>query len=270
MATSDRRRAAPGPQRAYVLHSYDWSESSLILDLYTRDEGRQVVVAKGAKRPYSQLRAVLLPFQAVLVQLSRSASSARESSSSEEVRTLRTAEWAAGAGVLGGQRLFSGFYLNELLMKFLPRGEPHTELFDVYQGTLQALSQCSDEDDARLQSLLRAFELHLLREVGFLPDLAQETLTGRALKSEAPYRLVPELGLQPCLAEDPMALNGQAWVALQAALLARHGPALEAAAAQARMPLRLGLRSLLQYHLSGATLRTREVMQDLQKLEPES
>ena len=48
---------------AFLLHRYDWSESSLILDLFTREQGRVVVAAKGAKRPYSQLRSVLLPFQ---------------------------------------------------------------------------------------------------------------------------------------------------------------------------------------------------------------
>ena len=67
------RRGASAALQAYVLHHYDWSESSLILDLFTRERGRMAVAAKGAKRPYSQLRVVLLPFQRLHVSLGRSA-----------------------------------------------------------------------------------------------------------------------------------------------------------------------------------------------------
>ena len=91
-------RAVP-PLAAYVLHHYDWSESSLILDLFTREQGRLAVVAKGAKRHYSQQRTVLLPFQRLAVTLVRSRS--REDGASE-VQTLRTAEWAGGAAMLTG------------------------------------------------------------------------------------------------------------------------------------------------------------------------
>src|SRR4051794_34915132 len=119
---------------AYVLHRYDWSETSLILDLFTREQGRVAVAAKGAKRPYSQLRPVLLPFQRLNVSLGRLAAG----EASGEVQTLRQAEWAGGAPMLSGVALFSGFYLNELLMKFVPRHEPVPRLFDTYAQTLPA------------------------------------------------------------------------------------------------------------------------------------
>ena len=61
---ASRSVRAPAMLQSYVLHRYDWSETSLILDLFTREDGRLAVAAKGAKRPHSQLRAVLLPFQA--------------------------------------------------------------------------------------------------------------------------------------------------------------------------------------------------------------
>src|SRR5664279_4012116 len=70
MATRGHRNA---PLAAFVLHHYDWSESSLILDLFTREQGRIAVAAKGAKRPFSQLRSVLLPFQRIQVSLGRQA-----------------------------------------------------------------------------------------------------------------------------------------------------------------------------------------------------
>src|ERR1700712_1250801 len=92
-------------QQAFVLHHYDWSESSLILDLFTREQGRMAVVAKGAKRPYSQLRAVLLPFQRIQVTLSKPGKTA--DGEAAEVVTLRAAEWAGGATMPAGAALFS-------------------------------------------------------------------------------------------------------------------------------------------------------------------
>ena len=91
------RRAAPQPLAAYVLHHHDWSESSLILELFTREQGRVAAIAKGAKRPYSQLRAVLLPFQRIMVLLG-----SRREEQGTEVSLLRSAEWAGGGAMLGG------------------------------------------------------------------------------------------------------------------------------------------------------------------------
>ncbi|MBI3368052.1 MAG: DNA repair protein RecO, partial [Burkholderiales bacterium] len=124
----------PGPQHAFVLHSWDWSESSLILDLFTREQGRVAVVAKGAKRPYSQLRSVLLPFQRLHVALGRP-----KADETSEIVTLRSADYAGGAPLLPPAQLFAGFYLNELLMKLLARQDPHAALFDSYADTLAAL-----------------------------------------------------------------------------------------------------------------------------------
>src|SRR5262249_16266792 len=156
------------PLAAFVLHRYDWSETSLILDVFTREQGRLAVAAKGAKRPYSQLRSVLLPFQRVLLSLGRTPEG------EGEVHTLRGAEWAGGAPMLAGAALFSGFYLNELLMKPLARQDPHPTLFDGYVLTLAALK---DDDDGRVQAALRGFELLLLRETGLLPELGIVTAT---------------------------------------------------------------------------------------------
>src|SRR5512133_431805 len=90
---------------AYVLHHYDWSESSVILDLFTREHGRIAVAAKGAKRPFSQLRSVLLPFQRLHVALGRET----PGDESREVQSLRGADWAGGHAMPSGPALFSGF-----------------------------------------------------------------------------------------------------------------------------------------------------------------
>jgi DNA repair protein RecO (recombination protein O) len=253
-------RRVPAQLAAYVLHRYEWSESSLILDLFTREQGRLAVAAKGAKRPYSQLRAVLLPFQRILVTLGRLPGGEPGS----EVQTLRGAEWAGGAAMPGGAALFSGFYVNELLMKLLARHDPHPALFDAYAQTLPALTA---HDDASVQAALRAFELTLLREIGVLPDLSLVTLTQEPLREPGRYALLPEAGVTAARAGEPE-LGAQVLIGLQAAL--QHGslPALQQACESALPELKSMLRTLLHYHLGSSQLRTRQVMMELQTLLP--
>jgi DNA repair protein RecO (recombination protein O) len=241
-----------------VLHSYAWSESSLILDLYTREQGRLAVVAKGAKRPHSNFRAVLLPFQRIQVSLGRQASGEGAS----EVQTLRGAEWAGGAAMLTGAALFSGFYFNELLMKLLARQDPHPVLFDVYAASLPGLA---DADDLHAQAALRAFELSLLRELGVLPELSLVTLTQQPVEPDGNYSLLPEAGVAAPRAGEPE-LSGATLIGLQAAL--EHGSvaALQQACAAALPELKAALRGLLHYHLGSSVLRTRQVMMDVQNL----
>lgn len=252
MATSRAGSAQP----AYVLHHYDWSETSLIVELYLRAQGRVVVAAKGAKRPTSNFRSVLLPFQPILVQLGKP-----PKDDSAEVLSLRSAEWAGGQALLGPAAMFSGYYLNELLLKLLARQDPHPRLFDAYAVTLAALA--AEADDA---AALRAFELVLLRDLGWLPELDSATLTAEPVESERSYTLRAEAGL---IAHDG-GIDGSAWQALEAALAygAQGGDqaALRAACAPVAGALRGPLRSLLHYHLGQPTLRTREVWQGALRL----
>ncbi len=244
---------------AFVLHRYDWSESSLILDLLTREQGRLAVAAKGAKRPYSQLRAVLLPFQRITIALGRSAGE----EGAAEVQNLRSAEWAGGQPMLTGAALFSGFYLNELLMKLLARHDPHPALFDAYAGTIAALGI----DDGRTEAALRAFELTLLREIGVLPDLSVATQTQQSVSEGGRYTLLPDSGVGAPRTGDA-ALSGAALIGLQAAL--EHGSldALQQACAVALPELKGLLRAQLHYHLGSTLLRTRQVMIEAQNLDP--
>jgi DNA repair protein RecO (recombination protein O) len=252
MATRSHR----APLTAYVLHRYDWSESSVILDLFTREQGRLAVAAKGAKKPYSNFRSVLLPFQRVMVSLSGTA--AKDESTNSEVQNLRGAEWAGGAAMLTGAALFSGFYLNELLMKLLARHDPHPALFDVYAATLPELAS---NDDISVQAALRAFELTLLQQTGLLPDLSLVTQTQASVGVERRYGLLPETGV---VAGGEIA--GAALIGLQAAL--QHGsvPALQQACRVALPELKNALRGMIQHHLGSSTLRTRQVMMDVQNL----
>ena len=238
---------------AYVLHRWDWSETSLIVELFTRERGRLVVAAKGAKRPTSQLRAVLLPFQPLAASLGKAPAEA-------EIHTLRGAEWAGGAPLLPAGALLAGYYLNELVLKLLAREDAHPALWDAYAAALAALARAGGDDGPAL----RAFELQLLREAGLLPALHETTLTAAPLADDAAYTLHAEAGLVD--ARDGAGLAGRHWRTLAAALDAGDTAALQRACAAAGAALRGPLRELLHYHLGTSTLRTREVGRGLQRL----
>jgi DNA repair protein RecO (recombination protein O) len=240
---------------AFVLHRYDWSESSLILEVFTRHHGRVALVAKGAKRPSSNFRPVLLPLQPLHLGFGGDA----------EIRTLKGAEWVGGHVMPTGDALLSGYYLNELLLRLLARDDPHPRLFDAYAAAVGTLA--SEHGEAR-EPALRAFELLLLREIGLLPSLDLQTMTMAALDPQARYSLVPEAGLMAVHEEEGRAsLTGAQWLALQTAL--DQQPPFAAAvrqAAYAAAELKPQLRALLHYHCGVSVLRTRQLMMDLQAL----
>ena len=239
---------------AFVLHRYDWSETSLILEVFTRHHGRIALVAKGAKRPSSGFRPVLLPLQPLQLGYGGEA----------EIRTLKSAEWMGGHVMPTGEALLSGYYLNELLLQLLARDDPHPALFDVYASVVRVLAAGHDEV---LEAALRTFELLLLREIGLLPRLDLQTLALAPLQADARYTLVPEGGLRMQGPADRAGLTGAQWLALQQALEtgAPFTDTLRACAA-VMGELKPQLRTLLHYHCGVGTLRTRQLMVDLQSL----
>ncbi len=239
---------------AYVLHRYDWSESSLILEVFTRNHGRIALVAKGAKKPSSNFRPILLPLQPLHLAYGGDA----------EIRTLKGAEWMGGHVMPTGDALMSGYYLNELLLNLLARDDPHPHLFDVYANVVQVIAS---EHGEALQAALRTFELLLLRDIGLLPLLDAQTMTFGALDAAARYSLVPEGGLRQTNESDRASLSGAQWLDLQIALAdtAPFTTTLRACAA-VMSELKPQLRHLLNYHCGVKTLRTRQVMIDLQSL----
>jgi DNA repair protein RecO (recombination protein O) len=247
-----RQRIAEEP--AYVLHHYDWSETSLILEVFSRHHGRVALVAKGAKRPNSGFRSVLLPLQPLSLAFG----------GESDIRTLKSAEWVGGHVMPTGDGLLSGYYLNELLMRLTARDDPCPHLFDVYASAVRLLA--SGDADAR-QWALRAFELLLLKNMGLLPALNLQTLTLKPLAPEGLYTLVPEAGLQWVPEDSRYALRGTQWLALQAALDASSPlAALLRECADLLGPLQRPLRLMLNYHCGVGALRTRQMMLDLQNL----
>jgi DNA repair protein RecO (recombination protein O) len=267
MSTRASVRKPPAVLQAYVLHSWDWSETSLVLDLFTREQGRVAVVAKGAKRPYSQLKSVLLPFQRFAASLPKPKESQDGAhGDDEEVRSLRGAEWLPNAAMLPPAALFSGFYLNELLMKLLPRQDANPRLFDAYAATLHSLALAPSAEGEAAQAALRAFELLLLRETGVLPELDRDTATQRPVVAYRSYALRGDAGL--VMAADDTAMPGAQCLALHEALASADLAALQAACTGALAALKAQTRALLHYHLGGPALRTRQVALSLNRLLP--
>jgi DNA repair protein RecO (recombination protein O) len=238
---------------AFVLHRYDWSESSLILEVFARHHGRIALVAKGVKRPTSQFRPVLLPLQPLHLTWGGDA----------EVRTLKAAQWQGGHVMPTGEALLSGSYLNELLMRLLARDDPHASLYDHYALAVQLLAERADAQ----QLILRSFELLLLRDIGLLPDLATEGNTLAVLQDELPYVLGPESGLRAAHGDDVHVLSGEQWRSLQTAMNeADPFIATLRACAGCQQALQPQLRHLLHYHCGVRVFKTRQLMLDMQAM----
>jgi DNA repair protein RecO (recombination protein O) len=158
---------------AFVLHNRAYRESSLISEIFGRDSGRLGLVAKGARRPKSALRGMLQSFHPLLLSWSGSG----------ELGLLTGAEPDGYVRPLAGKALFSGLYMNELLMRLMHRHDPHPELFQYYAGALQALA-----DRQRSDEVLRIFEKHLLESTGYGLVLDHEVDNGEPIDGDCIYR----------------------------------------------------------------------------------
>lgn len=230
-------------QPGFVLHSYPYKETSLLIDVFSRDYGRITLVAKGAKRPHSQLRNALQTFQPLSMNWS----------GKSEIRILSSAEWVGGMLPLEKSALLCGFYLNELLVKFLLRDEPYPILFDLYVSTL---NQLAHNEPAPI--VLRKFELGLLRVSGLVGDITHCTATKKKVISDILYVIDPEHGARPAQAKEKIPhVLGQT-------LLDMHdGEYLDQTT---QMQSKMLMRFLLAHHLHGIPLNTRQILIDLQKL----
>ncbi len=227
---------------AFVLHSHPYRETSLLLDVYSRSHGRLPIVARGARRPRSAQRGVLMNFQPLRLSWFGKG----------EVRTLHSADWMGGQPCLQGTALMCGFYLNELLINFLARDDAHEQLFDYYRATLYRLAHEVDH-----AATLRCFERHLLQELGYALELETEAESGRPVLADTVYRYVVERGVLPDTSEAGMQVYGNTLLAM-----ARDDYSDPVVAQQSKQLMRM----LLSHHLGGKTLHTRELIKDLQKL----
>ncbi len=166
---------------AFLLTAAPWRESSLWLEVFSRRYGRVALLARSARKRQSELRGVLVPF----VPMSASWYG------TQELKTLHRAEWLGGRPQPQGRALFSGLYVNELMLKLTAREDPHPALYDALDAVMQAVCTQSNHVAA-----LRRFEWTLLTELGLAPDLRCDQ-HGAAVAAEQNYWLRPEHPLLP-------------------------------------------------------------------------
>ena len=162
----------------YVLHTYPFKETSLIAELFSKNHGRISVVAKGARRPRSSLRGMLQSFQ--LFQATWSGQ--------REIKTLHNIEWCDKFLKIDGDALLCSFYINELIIRLLPREDTHQKLFEFYDYTMKTLEKNIDLDIA-----LRRFELNLLQELGYEVPLKEDE-NGESIVADKFYIYEAEYG----------------------------------------------------------------------------
>ena len=251
-AMTDRQRAQT--EQAYVLHSYPYRETSLLVETFTRPFGRVTMIARGARRPRSALRGVLLSFQPLTLGWFGKG----------EVRTLSRAEWHGGHPLLQGEALLCGFYLNELLLRLLPREDAHEVLFDRYRQALVALAGA----DASAV-VLRGFEKALLSELGYAMTLDRDGDSGKSLNPSATYTYDPERGPLQVAAVRNVDVNdggNRNGMAVEPLL---HGKALlDIARDDYRDPQTLAqakalMRALINHRLDDKPLRSRRIFREL-------
>ena len=229
-------------QPAYVLHTYPFRETSLIVEVFSRDFGRVALLARGARRPRSALRGLLMAFQPLELGWAGKG----------EVQTLMKAEWQGGQPLLAGKALFCGYYLNELLMNLLPREDAHEKLFAAYVETLRRFADGVREAD------LRMFEHALLAELGYGLTLAQDC-EWQPVDPLAYYAYEIERGAVKLQHSGNSALcvAGKTLIDLANEDFSDPRSLLEA---------KQLMRALIAYYTGGKHLQTRKIFMELQEL----
>ena len=228
-------------QSAYVLHLHPYSETSLVVDVFTRDHGRVPLLARCARRPRSAMRGMLMSFQPLELGWFGGG----------EVKTLAKAEWLGGMPLLGGRCLLLGYYLNELLLKMLPREDAHGALFDAYAAALRALAAGAADAPE-----LRRFEKTLLKELGYGLTLDVEVETGRPVVPEGEYTYLIErgpvarVGAGDTATADVPGLSGKTLLDMAAD---------DYSDPRTRLESRQLMRHLIAHHMGGKPLQSRRV-----------
>ena len=231
-------------QTAYVLHTHPFRETSLIVESFSRDYGRIALVARGARRPRSAMRGLLMAFQPLELGWFGQG----------EMRTLAKVEWIGGQPLLQAQALLLGYYMNELLLKLLPREDAHPALFLAYAEAVHALAFGEPS-----QALLRRFEKTLLKELGYGLTLDCEAESGRPLDPQKRYAYVLERGpvLLGADAGKAESFSGRTLLAI-----ARDDYSEAETLAQCKQLMRM----LIHHYLGGQRLSSRRVFMELQEL----
>ena len=227
---------------AYVLHQRPYRDTSRIVEAFTAEHGRLTLFARGANSAKSPLRGALRPFQRLLLSWT----------GRTEACQLQSAELDGPPGSLGADRLMSGFYVNELLLKLTERWDPHPGIFDAYAACVAALAGGGAQEAA-----LRRFEKRLLEGLGYGLELSR-TGEGAPIDPDGYYRCVIAGGARACVAETPGAVYGRSLNDLEVERFE---------SARSLRDAKRVLRAAIDACLEGRSLKSREVMLALRQME---
>ena len=242
-------------EAGFILHTYAFKETSVVAEVFTRAHGRVALIARGARRPASVLRGLMQPFTPLLLSwFGRS-----------ELKTLHGAEWQGGLIAPQGRALMCGFYLNELMLRLLARGDAHQGLYDAYAATLGQLADAAPDS---FEQILRRFEKTLLSETGYAATFDKEAGNDETVRAEWQYVFQPERGprrgnedqrvsWRDNSAQDGVSVSGQTLLHLAADRF--DDPATLAEA----KPL---MRMLINHYLGAKPLYTRQLLRELTEL----
>jgi len=189
-------------QSAFVLLNRPYSETSWIVEVFSKDYGRLVLIAKGARRIKSRLKGVLMPFQPLLLSWSGKGEIPTLISAEIDQEAINIAEHE-----LRGDALVCGFYCNELVVNLLHRNDPHARLFEYYQSTISALNRCEKNDV--LANVLRDFEKIAIKETGYGVNFDVQADGKTGINDTLYYRFQPGSGFVRCEPHERNAFIGR-------------------------------------------------------------
>ncbi|HBU30317.1 MAG: DNA repair protein RecO [Thiobacillus sp. GWE1_62_9] len=249
MSSDARINNEPG----FILHTYPFKETSVVAEVFTRSHGRVALIARGARRPASALRGLMQPFTPLLLSWF----------GKSEMKTLHAAEWQGGLIAPQGRALMCGFYLNELLLRLLARGDAHELLYDRYLATLERLAgEAGGTDSERatcFERILRRFEKNLLSEIGYGATFDVDAESGSPIQAGARYVFQPERGALRAGGQPGCPVSGQTLIDLAADRFDSQATLAESKAL---------MRTLINHTLGAKPLYTRQLLRELTDLNP--
>ena len=170
-------------ESCYLLHSRSFGDTSIIAEMFTKSSGKISVIAKGAKNPKSKFFGYLLPFSALKIILS----------GKSEMKTLTQIDSNfLSQSNKGPHDLYTYLYVNELMIRLLPKGLPNLELFDLYENFVSIARSGSISEIA-----LRVFEFDLLETLGYGINFDTDVSGNLSFKDSVIYSFIPEKGFEP-------------------------------------------------------------------------
>jgi DNA repair protein RecO (recombination protein O) len=243
MSSDARINNEPG----FILHTYPFKETSVVAEVFTRSHGRVALIARGARRPTSAMRGLMQPFTPLLLSWF----------GKSELKTLHAAEWQGGLTAPQGRALMCGFYLNELLLRLLARGDAHELLYDRYADTLDQLAGEARGTD--YERILRHFEKNLLSEIGYGATFDVDADSGMPIEAGVRYVFQPERGALRASGQPGCPVSGQTLIDLAAGRFEQPATLVEA---------KTLMRTLINHTLGAKPLYTRQLLRELTELNP--